>query len=82
MKFEIRSATNGCVLRCEDDGDEYVMQDCNNEVETFADFLRAILDAYGPVDGRYEAQRIHVLVKPGDKPPDFNGCPECGEHRG
>ncbi len=80
MKFEIRSVENGYILKCE--GDEFVVQECENEVEAFADFLRTITDAYGPQDGRHEAQRIHILVRPGDKHPNFNGCPECGEHRG
>ncbi|KKL72955.1 hypothetical protein LCGC14_2079750 [marine sediment metagenome] len=81
MKFEIKSATNGFILKCEDDSELYVHQE-SDEVEVFADFLRLLCDAYGPQDGRYEAQRIHILVRPGDKHPDFNGCPECGEHRG
>ena len=80
MKFEIKSATNGIILKCMDDGEEYVMQVGNNEVETFADFLRTLTDVYGPIDGRHEAQRIHIIVRPGDKHPDYNGCPECGEH--
>ncbi len=84
MKFEIKSITNGHILKCVDDDGEYVYQSRgdSSDVEAFADFLRELTDAYGPQDGRHEAQRIHVLVRPGDKHPDFNGCPECGEHRG
>ncbi|HEA67732.1 MAG TPA: hypothetical protein ENI07_13040 [Desulfobacterales bacterium] len=82
MKFEIKSATNGCILKCTDDDSEYVyqFQGLSSDVEAFADFLRELTDAHGPQDGRYEELRIHILVKPGDKHPDFNGCPECGEH--
>ena len=81
MKFEIKSATNGLILKCMDDDNEYVVQqECEDEHEAFADFLRTLTDAYGPIDGRYEAKRIHVIIRPGDKHPDYNGCPECGEH--
>ena len=79
MKFEIKSATNGFILKCEDDGELYVHQEAD-DVEVFADFLRLLCDAYGPISSRYEAQRIYVIVQPGDKHPDYNGCPECGEH--
>lgn len=79
MKFELRYAKNGCIL--EIDGNEYVNQEVeDDEIECFAGFLREILDNYGPQDSRYEAKRIHIIVKPGDKHPDWRGCPECGEY--
>ena len=36
-------------------------------VEACADFLRFLLEKYGPASSRYSAKRIHVIVEPGDK---------------
>lgn len=78
MKFEIRRATNGAILRVETDApeaatDEVVYQEWEeDEIEAFADFLRHLLDHYGPTTSRYSAKRIYVVVEPGDKyePPE------------
>ena len=72
MKFEIRNASNGAILRVEGIGDgeseEYVYQaEAGNEVEAFADFLHAILENFGPTTSRHSPKRIHIVVKPGDK---------------
>ncbi len=73
MKFEIRSVKNGAVLRVELDSpeaevEEVVYQETESaEVEAFADFLRFLLDHYGPTTSRYSPKRIHILVEPGDK---------------
>ena len=73
MKFEIRRASNGAILRVETDPadtppDEVVYQEReDDEVEAFAEFLRHLLEHYGPSTSRYSAKRIYVLVKPGDK---------------
>ena len=39
----------------------------DGEIEAFADFLRYVLEHYGPATSRYSPKRIHVIVKPGDK---------------
>jgi len=73
MKFEIRRATNGAILRVETDApdtpsEEAVYQEReDDEIEAFAEFLRHLLEHYGPVTSRYSAKRIHILVEPGDK---------------
>lgn len=73
MKFETRAVQNGVLLRVDTDSpgsqvEEIVYQKTEiAEVEAFADFLRFILDNYGPVTNRYSPKRIHILVEPGDK---------------
>lgn len=39
----------------------------NDEVERFADFLRAIDIEFGPSTSRYSPKRIRIVVEPGDK---------------
>ena len=79
MRFELRHVKNGAVLRIEYDiGDEVeteelVYQEADeeaNEVEAFADFLRAINDHYGPSTSRYSPKRVYVVVEPGDEHDD------------
>jgi hypothetical protein len=77
MKFEIRRVRNGAVLRVEaesaEEGGEIVYQETDSdEIEAFADFLRHLLDHYGPTTSRYSPKRIRILVEPGDKhePPE------------
>ena len=73
MKFEIRRVQNGAVLRVEPDypdaeAEEVVYQETEaDEVEAFADFLRYVVDQYGPHTSRYSPKRIYVSVEPGDK---------------
>ena len=73
MKFEIRSVQNGAVLRVEPDypdaaPEEVVYQETElDEVEAFAEFLRYLVDHYGPATSRYSPKRIYVRVEPGDK---------------
>lgn len=71
MKFELRTARNGVILRVEDgesDGDEVVYQETeDDEIEAFAEFLRFLVDHYGPMTSRYSPKRIFVIVEPGDK---------------
>jgi hypothetical protein len=77
MKFEIRRVQNGAVLRVEPDYPDaspegVVYQETEtDEVETFAEFLRYLVDHYGPQTSRYSPKRIHVSVEPGDK---FEPC--------
>jgi hypothetical protein len=72
MKFEIRRVQNGVVLRVEPDGEEpgeeivYQEQE-DGEVEAFADFLRHLVEHYGPTTSRYSPKRISIQVEPGDK---------------
>jgi len=82
MKIEIRHVRNGVVLRVEleqegEEAEEFVYQETgSDEIEAFADFLRTLLDHYGPTTSRYSPRRILVVVEPGDKfePPED---PEC-----
>ena len=73
MKFEIRRVQNGVVLRVEPDGpdaeaEEIVYQETEtDELEAFADFLRHLVDHYGPHTSRYSPKRIYIRVEPGDK---------------
>jgi len=74
MKFEIRPAQNGLILRVDhgfgddDEPEEIVYQEEDgNEIEAFADFLRHLNDHYGPSTSRYSPKRIYVRVEPGDK---------------
>lgn len=73
MKFEIRNVSNGVVLRIEpeasgDEAQEIVYQARDDaEVEAFAEFLRHLVENYGPHTSRYSPNRIYVRVKPGDK---------------
>lgn len=72
MRFEIRNAWNGAILRVENresnGPDEVVYQETeDDEVEAFAEFLRFLIDDYGPMTSRYSPKRIFVVVEPGDK---------------
>ena len=81
MRFEIRHAQNGTVLRVEQDypdaePEEVVYQERDgDEIEAFADFLRYLVEHYGPNTSRYSPKRIYVSVEPGDKfePPAVAG---------
>jgi hypothetical protein len=82
MKAEIRRVRNGVLLRVEPDeggdgAEEYVYQETEfGGTEAFAEFLRLLLNEYGPASSRYSPQRIHVIVEPGDKyePPGDSGA--------
>jgi len=72
MKFEIRRVLNGAVLRVESEGDgseeEIVYQEQDDdEIEAFADFLRHLVEHYGPTTSRYSPKRISIRIDPGDK---------------
>jgi hypothetical protein len=72
MKFEIKRVKNGLRLITEDPDQELVCQDdYDNEVECFAAFLRTVCDEYGPMTSRYDAKRIYIEVRPGDKHEDY-----------
>ncbi len=76
MKFEIRPARNGLIVRAttnlDDGSEEVVFQETeDDEIEAFASFLRYLVDHYGPSTSRYSPKRIHVVVAPGDKHEPF-----------
>lgn len=90
MKFEIRSVKNGVVLRVELDYpdaevEEIVYQETESaDVEAFADFLRFLVDHYGPATSRYSPKRIRILVESGDKyeaSPAHQGTDPCLQQR-
>lgn len=78
MKFEIHSTKNGAVLRVEHDypegeTEEFCYQETEDgEFESFANFLRLLNENYGPSTSRHSPKRIYIVVKPGDKHPDFD----------
>jgi hypothetical protein len=78
IRYEIRKTENGALLRIEgleDDGRVLSTQelsyqeprDGDAEVEAFADFLRDLVDHWGPQTSRYSPKRIYIEVRPGDK---------------
>ncbi len=88
MRFELRRATNGVVLRIEDDigeqveTEEFVYQEADdesNDIEAFADLLRAVNEHWGPSTSRYSAKRIYIRVGPGDKHNDWRAWVENQE---
>lgn len=75
IQQDLKLYDNGAVVTL-----EYVFQSTEtNRVENLADCLREIRDEIEP-GGRYDKERIHILVEPGDKQPDFKGCPRCGNY--
>ena len=74
MRFEIRRAKNGWILKAEQPSseantvDEVVCQEeyGDDDIECFADFLRVINEEFGPSTSRYSPKRIYVRVEPGD----------------
>ena len=75
MRFEIRHATNGWILRGEaplTEGVEAIevisQEKYEDEVECFADFLRVLNEKFGPSTSRHSPKRIFIRVEPGDKP--------------
>ena len=74
MRFEIRHAKNGWILKVETppsegvEPSEMVCQEKHeDEVECFADFLRILDEEFGPSTNRYSPKRIFIRVEPGDK---------------
>jgi hypothetical protein len=80
MRFEIRRAANGWILRAnrpslgsENDAEIVCQEDYDDEIECFADFLRTLNEEFGPSTSRYSPKRIYVRVEPGDKCEDGKG---------
>ena len=77
MKFEIRHAQNGAILRIEHDYPEGETEEIcyqeteGGEIEAFADFLRYLNENYGPSQSRYSPKRIYTSIQRGDKHPDY-----------
>ena len=74
MRFEIRHATNGWILKAAAPSSEGVevyevvcQEKYDNEIECFADFLRVRVEEFGPSTSRYSPKRIYIRVEPGDK---------------
>ncbi len=72
MKFEIRYASNGVILRVEpgdeEPAEEIVYQEKEDgEIAAFAEFLDLVLMHYGPQTSRYSPKRIRIRIEPGDK---------------
>ena len=74
MRFEIRHATNGWILKAEVPSSEGVevnevvcQEKYDNEIECFADFLRVLDEEFGPSTSRYSPKRLYIRVEPGDK---------------
>ena len=73
IKYEMRSARNGAVLKIIDDANDETLltyqegSEEEQEVERFAEFLQSLDENYGPATSRYSPKRIHIIVKPGDK---------------
>jgi len=74
--FELRQVKNGIVLKVtvrEDDEavDEVVYQETfEDEIASFAEFLRFLCDEWGPSTSRHSPERIYIEVRPGDKTED------------
>ena len=83
MQFEIKKADNGYIfmLKEADLGETLVFQELHEDrIDCFADFLRTILDNYGPTDSRYSEKRIYITVEHGDKYLCPNKpCEYCGD---
>ena len=77
MKFEIRHAQNGAILRVEHDYPEGETEEIcyqeteGGEIEAFADVLCYLNENYGPSQSRYSPKRIYIRIQPGDKHPDY-----------
>ncbi len=64
--FKIKPASNGYILVTESGTTVYSFE-VDSEVQAFAKLLRDIETEAGPTTSRYDAERIYVEVKPGDK---------------
>jgi len=74
-EFSGRFARNGFVLRGPE-GEEWVYQgedDDGEAVKRWAEFLDDLTQAYGPVTSRHSPSRVYIVVRPGDKHPDYRG---------
>jgi len=74
MRFEIRHAKNGWILKTEAPPTEGVeaievvsQEKYEDEIECFADFLRVLSEEFGPSTSRYLPKGIFIRVEPGDK---------------
>lgn len=88
MKFEIKRAKNGWILKTHD-GEEWVGQEVHDdEMSCFVSFLREVELNFGPIEShsRYSKERIHIVLIPGDKCEEqldheyINGLTELRDH--
>lgn len=78
MEYHVARAQNGLIVTVIDkelgEENQLVYQENHaDEVDAFADFLRELLDHYGPQTSRYSDKRIYIKVAPGDKSEAFTG---------
>lgn len=69
MRFRIKRASNGYILITEAGTTVYSF-DVDSEVQAFAKLLRDVETEAGPTTSRYDAERIYIEIKPGDKHDD------------
>jgi hypothetical protein len=73
MKFDLRRAKNGWILKyCDDESPEEIvgLEDENDEHEAFRSFLYEIMSHYGPSDSKYSPKRLRIVALPGN---DYEG---------
>lgn len=68
MKFTMRRAKNGLILKSKDGELLYTESDTDgDDIDRFYDFLYTILEHYGPMTSRHSPKRIYIDIRPGDK---------------
>jgi hypothetical protein len=74
----IDRATNGWMLTAAD-GFTEVVQEHGTPEEAAAEMLRVVAEYLGPFGGRHSAQRVRIVIEPGDKHHDYHPqpCSDC-----
>lgn len=67
MKLTIERAANGYVVRGDDRDDLAVVVGATEEAQAAQQLLVEVNERIGHVGSRYDAQRVTVIVTPGDK---------------
>lgn len=67
MKFEIRRAENGLIMKIEDESEAVFQESYNDDFEAWRDFLYYLTQNYGPSSGKYDSKTIRTVVIPGHK---------------
>lgn len=65
--IKIRKCSNGFIMNI--DGEESIY---NGNLEGLRDLLSIIVDELGMSGSRYDAERLYLVLAPGDKHEDFN----------
>jgi hypothetical protein len=66
MKFEIKRAKNGYILKFTD-GDYVYAETEENELDTFRNFLNLLIDNIGPMENKYGHEVLRIVKLPGRK---------------